>query len=284
MNSAPVMPQPQQLIVTIFGLYCRGDVEGIAIADLITLLEDCGVASSAVRSAVSRMKKRGNLTSSRSDGITTYAPSRHLEEIFQEGDERIFNPRRADADDPWLLAAFSVPESQRHLRHRIRSIFTKWGAGTVVPGVWITPLLHAPRIREELEHEGLLDLVDFFQAQLWEGADLKDRIPLWWDLPALAARYEEFTRAWQPMAESVEDLPLPEAFRLYVALLTQWRQLPYHDPGLPLEYLPQPWPAQGAMELMQRLERALAPGAGQRFTEVVGAAQVSGEASLAATR
>ncbi|MGN6404043.1 MAG: PaaX family transcriptional regulator C-terminal domain-containing protein, partial [Sinomonas sp.] len=102
-------PRNQQLIVTLFGLYARDHEGALPVAGLVRLLGDLGVESAGVRSAVSRLKKRGVLESVKVGGAAAYRLGPGLEEVFHEGDERIFSPRRAAVGDPWLLAAFSVP-------------------------------------------------------------------------------------------------------------------------------------------------------------------------------
>lgn len=268
-----VVPRQQQLIVTLLGLYFTGPGDSIAVADLITLLGGCGVESSAVRSSVSRLKKRGLLVNQRHGRATWYAPSAKMHEVFDEGDERIFHPRRAQVGDPWLVAAFTVPEEKRHLRHRIRTIFTKWGAGSVTPGVWITPGHNRDRIVAELAHEQLTRFVDFFASE-YVGEDVASKVASWWDLPTLAGMYESFVQQWEgAMDEDVSLLSPGDAFCRTLTLMTQWRRLPYLDPGLPLEVLPEPWPAQAAYELMQELHDRWTPLAQQHVDEVTGASR-----------
>lgn len=264
------VPRQQHLIVTVFGIFCRAENAAIAVADLISLLADCGVESSAVRSAVSRLKKRGLLESQRQGRSTVYAPSAALRSVFQEGDAHIFDPPRAALDDRWLLAAFTVPESHRHLRHRIRSIFAKRGAGSVTPGVWIVPSLNTERICAELGHENLLDYVEFFAADYLGPEQLAEKVASWWDLAALAGLYDGFVTNWRPvLQQDVQDSPA-RAFSQYVLLMTQWRRLPYLDPGLPLEALPQPWPAEDASQLMRALHARLGPAARAHVENVTG--------------
>jgi phenylacetic acid degradation operon negative regulatory protein len=50
-----------------------------------------------------------------------------------------------------------------------------------------------------------------------------------------------------------------EAFRLYLPLLTEWRRLPYRDPGLPLALLPDGWKGEEATALFHRLNAVLRP-------------------------
>lgn len=258
-------PRPQQLIVTVFGLYSRARGEGIAIADLIRLLADCGVESSAVRSSVSRLKKQGWLKVSRRGAGAIYSPSAKMLEVLEEGDARIYSPPRATLADRWLLATFSVPESKRNLRHRIRSTFTKWGAGSVTAGVWIAPGHNEARIRAELEADGLVGYVDFFAAR-YLGEDFRDKVAQWWDLPTLGALYNAFERHWRPMLDCPNPTPA-ETFASYVTLMTEWRRLPYLDPGLPLELLPTPWPAQSAADLLTGLHERFAPLARNHYEE-----------------
>jgi phenylacetic acid degradation operon negative regulatory protein len=48
-----------------------------------------------------------------------------------------------------------------------------------------------------------------------------------------------------------------EAFGLYLPMLTEWRRLPYRDPGIPLSLLPQDWNGVAAGELFAALNAAL---------------------------
>jgi phenylacetic acid degradation operon negative regulatory protein len=49
-----------------------------------------------------------------------------------------------------------------------------------------------------------------------------------------------------------------QAFRAYVPMLTQWRRLPYLDPGLPTELLPPDWNAVQARRVFGDLHDLLA--------------------------
>ncbi|OYO25042.1 transcriptional regulator [Enemella dayhoffiae] len=257
------LPRHQQLIVSIFGLYGRANGGSIAVSSLIHLLGDLGAESAAVRSSVSRLKKRGVLTSTRVDGQAAYALVAALQRVFAEGDRRIFNPRRATVDEPWMLAAFTVPESERHLRHRIRTLFTHRGFGSVTPGLWVAPAWLFESTFEELERDGLDGYVDFFSSVALGPVDLAQKVAKWWDLPALSLLYQEFLQKWEPVRERWASGSRAgtdrDAFRDHIPLITQWRRLPYLDPGLPLAYLPDPWPGQAAADLFAGLNQRLAP-------------------------
>ena len=243
------------------------------------MLDDLGVESSGVRSSVSRLKRRGVLESVRQGGVAAYRLAPNLEDVFQEGDRRIFSPRRATAADRWLLIAFSVPESQRHLRHQLRSMLTRMGFGSVTPGLWIAPGNTYEDISHQLERAGLTEYVEFFKAEHLTAGDVKDKVSRWWDLPALESLYAEFIERFAPVLERWESAGAPApgpdadraAFADYVQLLTQWRRLPYLDPGLPEEFLPPGWHGLTAERIFAELHRLLNGPARQHAERLLGA-------------
>ena len=266
--------QLQQLIVTICALHARGDHDSLAVSELIKLLATLDVDEAAARSALSRLKKRGVLLPTRKGGSAAYRLDPQLEDVFEEGDERIFAPRRARPGDRWLLAAFSVPESQRNLRHQLRRVLAGRGFGTVAAGLWIAPEFVHAHLRRELEREGLLEFVEFFAADLLDD-EVARRVAEWWDLDALTALYAGFRAQFAPVLErwgASADGPGPDdearAFADDVLLLTAWRRLPYLDPGLPVEFLPRDWQGIAAERLFSDLHQRLA-GPARRYAETV---------------
>jgi phenylacetic acid degradation operon negative regulatory protein len=68
---------------------------------------------------------------------------------------------------------------------------------------------------------------------------------------------------WEQGAGTDEASPerLRQAFADYVPMVTQWRRLPYMDPGLPERYLPENWSGLAGEELFARLHALLGPKA-----------------------
>jgi phenylacetic acid degradation operon negative regulatory protein len=236
--------QPRHLIVTVYGLYARPDGGWLSVAALIRLLAALGVDEPAVRSAISRLKRRRILESRRQEGSAGYQLSASALAILREGDARIFRRRRATLADGWLLAVFSVPEAERHRRHVLRSELTRLGFGMVAPGVWIVPAHPQDATAETLRRLGLDSYADLFHADHLAFGDPAGKIRRWWDLDSLQRRYESFIGAHEPTLRRWEGSPAGgqrEAFADYVRVLTDWRRLPYLDPGLPAELLPSGW-------------------------------------------
>jgi phenylacetic acid degradation operon negative regulatory protein len=251
--------QPRQLIVTLYGLYAREHGSWLSIAAVVRLMAALGVEEPAVRSSISRLKRRGWLDARRVDGVAGYALTEVAQEILADGDARIFGRRRAEASDGWLLVVFSVPESERDKRHQLRSLLTRLGFGTVAPGVWVAPGHLADEAAEVLDRRGLAGYVELFRGASLALGDVRGHVAHWWDLDQLHDRYAEFLDRQEPVRERLSgDGAAPElAFADYVRLLTDWRRLPYADPGLPLDLLPGDWNGARAADLFLELRDRL---------------------------
>ncbi|WEV24883.1 PaaX family transcriptional regulator [Streptomyces sp. 71268] len=85
---------PRSLIVTYYGAYGRGaggEPETVPVAALIRLLGAVGVDPPSVRSAVSRLKRRGLLVAAKTArGAAGYAPSPDAVQLLDDGDRRIY--------------------------------------------------------------------------------------------------------------------------------------------------------------------------------------------------
>ncbi|GAA4354827.1 PaaX family transcriptional regulator [Angustibacter luteus] len=263
--------QPRALIVTVYGLYARETAGWLAVATLVRLLDGVGVEEPAVRSAISRLKRRGVLAARTRAGVAGYELSPAGRAILAEGDQRIFQRVRATVGEGWLLAVFSVPESERRRRHQLRARLTWLGFGTVSAGVWVAPAHLSAETTEVLERHELTEYVDLFRADHLAFGDLRAEVSQWWQLDGLAAMYEDFTAAFAPVLRRWQRRRTTDdgaAFADYVTALTAWRRLPFLDPGLPLDVLPSKWPGARAGHLFEGLTAALAPAAHRHLAAV----------------
>ncbi|GAA3677556.1 PaaX family transcriptional regulator C-terminal domain-containing protein [Arthrobacter ginkgonis] len=277
----------QQLLVTLYGLYSREPGSALPVATLIGLLGDLGYDAPGVRSAVSRLKSKGILRSTKRGGAAAYELSEDLQRVFAEGDQRIFSERRGDGANEWVLALFSVPETQRHLRHQLRSLLGDLGFGTVAAGVWIASAAVVGRTRELLAERGLDGFVEFFRGDYLfaDATEIRAKVATWWDLDAIDALMAEFLAdfgdaedLWtrlvgdDPATALREATPeiCRDAFRYYIPMLTLWRRLPYRDPNLPLEYLPEGWKEPQARRAFVHTHRLIAPLAARHAQRIIG--------------
>ncbi len=268
---APV--PPRRLIVSVYGLYARERGGALSVSSLVRLLGGLGVDGQAVRSAVSRLKRRGLLEPQKVGGAAGYRLSPALADVLAEGDERIFSRRRAGAGEGWLLVAFSVPESARDQRHQLRSLLIRLGLGTVAPGLWVAPAHLEAEVSHALDRAGLRGYTELFRSRHVAGRPLRETVASWWDLDALAGQYSAFVARQEPVLHAWRDADgEPEqAFADFVTLVTVWRRLPYLDPGLPLEALPESWVGDRAEELFGDLRARLAGPAREHVSSVLDA-------------
>jgi phenylacetic acid degradation operon negative regulatory protein len=265
--------QPRALIVTIYGLYAREAGGWLSVAALIRLMATVGVEEPAVRSSISRLKRRGILVAEKVGGVAGYALSEQARAILLEGDRRIFERPRAAADDGWLLAVFSVPESERDKRHQLRSRLAWLGFGTVASGVWIAPVHVEPEARDVLVSSGLSEYVDLFRAEYVAFHPERHEVASWWDLDGLERMYEEFVAEHGPVLARWRRRRRTDdavAFADYVQVLTHWRRLPYLDPGLPAELLPDRWRGSQAADIFFELSERLSAAAHRHVEAVTG--------------
>ncbi|MFF5564005.1 PaaX family transcriptional regulator C-terminal domain-containing protein [Streptomyces sp. NPDC012623] len=253
---------PRSLIVTLYGAYGRApDGVPLAVAELIRLLGALGVDAPSVRSSVSRLKRRGLLVAERTErGSAGYVLSAQARQLLDDGDRRIYASAPPRLADGWVLAVFTVPESERHKRHLLRSRLARLGFGTAAPGVWIAPA----RLREETVHMlRRLELdayVELFGGEYLGFGATAEAVARWWDLATIAGRYEEFLAVHEPVLRGWEggrEGSPQDAYRDYLLALDSWRLLPYADPGLPAELLPPDWPGERSAEVFARLHARL---------------------------
>jgi phenylacetic acid degradation operon negative regulatory protein len=254
--------RPKSLILDLFGRY-SAQVQGwLAVSDLVELMGLLGVDEQAVRSAVSRMTRRGLLRQEVRDHVRGYATTPAADDLFADGDRHIYTSMEpARADDGWTLLSFSMPESERDKRHVLRSRLMWLGMGNLSSGLWIGPRRVLPDAVATVKSLGFEEFVDVFSASFEGMGDVTELVRRSWDLPALAELYSQFIAHHRPELERIRRTRRPiepqEAFVVYTLALHEWRKFPYLDPGLPVELLPRPWPGRVAAELFHDLRGRL---------------------------
>jgi phenylacetic acid degradation operon negative regulatory protein len=256
--------RPSSFILDIYGSFARrGLGSWIAVAHLIRLMGDLGIDEQSVRSAASRMKRRGLLETAKRGRLSGYALSEEAVRIIEEGDRRIYGAQEpADLAEGWALAVFSVPEVERRKRHLLRSRLEWLGFGNPAPGVWIAPRRLFPDAQRMIERLELTRYVHLFEASYRGFDDVGVMVARAWDLRRLDSLYQAFIADREPVVERWLDPRTAgderQAFVDYIMAVHQWRKFPYLDPGLPAEVLPPEWAGRRAaaifFDLVRRLE------------------------------
>lgn len=250
---------PRQLILTLYGLYAREEHNWLSVNSVVKLLGDLGIDSAGVRSSISRLKRRGVLHSMRAENAAGYALSEEAVAVLREGDVRIFSRKRAVESDGFVMVVYSIPETEREKRHQLRATLTQMGFGTKANGVWVAPWHLYAEVAGTLERLEMQPYVDLFRARHEAFGSLRDKVAQWWELSSIDSAYADFIDShkdarerWKTSTDGART-----AFELYVPMLTEWRRLPYLDPGLPLSLLPKAWNGVKAADLFTDLDALL---------------------------
>lgn len=274
-GTRPDARRPKDLVFTLFGEYLLGRADSVWVGSLIALLSPFGLNEGAVRTVLSRMARKGWLTATRIGRHSFYALTPRGRRLLEEGQARIFHPRRADAwDGRWLVLAYSIPEDDRRLRDRLRDRLAWLGFGSIGNGLWISPHDVSREVGELASSLGLGDRYVCFSARRVSGEPLEDLVARCWDLQALDRRYRDFMARWGPaLAATVETPPDPErSFTLRFDLIHEYRAFPALDPGLPSALLPDPWPGDLAADTFRRLHDAVVGPADEHVSRVLATA------------
>ncbi|GGF57226.1 PaaX family transcriptional regulator [Marmoricola endophyticus] len=238
----------RSLLLTVLGEFVlpRGEpVWTSTILDALALLE---VEQRAARQALARTGAEGLLDSARHGRRTSWSLTAQGRELLTEGTSRIYGFMREPRawDGRWLVLTVSIPESQRKLRHRLRTRLTWLGLGSPSSGLWVTP--DAEQSEAVAEVVASLGLVEQSFAWLGPTSGVGDEARLVgaaWDLADVEKRYLEFLDTFE-----VRDTTSPaDALAAQVALVQDWRRFPFLDPALPHELLDHDWPGPRAAEL-----------------------------------
>lgn len=287
--------RPRSLIVSFFGAHGRRIGGWVSVSGLIGLMGGLDVDPPAVRSAVSRLKRRGLLEAERRGGTAGYRLSEEGVRILADGDRRIFDRRPADLADGWVLVVFSIPESERGKRHLLRARLAWLGFGTTAAGVWIAPAHLAGEARRALDELGVSRYAQLFSGHRLGFGELSDAVADWWDLDALQEMYQGFLDEYEPVlarwravlhgaaahggerraeraegAEGAEGTDPAPAFADHLRAVDAWRRMPFLDPGLPPEVLPAEWSGVRAARLFGDLHALLREPALRHVEAVAG--------------
>jgi phenylacetic acid degradation operon negative regulatory protein len=256
LDDADIRPgSATSLLRTIIGCYLRRLGGWISSAALMELMTTVGVNQTGTRTAILRVRSKGILTTEVRDGRAGYALEPAALPRLARGDRRIYSPRAMNVSDRWCLISYSLPESQRQLRHQLRRRLSWIGCGTVSAALWICPEYLTREVEDILtDLEVGEEAVIFLASEPRLDGGLERAVAQWWDLPAIAARHQEFLSAYGSVADSLTPR---EAFASWMGCLDAWRVIPYVDPGLPLAWLPADWPGNRSIPLFADLRKRL---------------------------
>jgi phenylacetic acid degradation operon negative regulatory protein len=264
-------PRSKSLVMTIFGdsIVPHGGV--VWLGSLIGLLAPFGVNDRLLRTSVFRLAQEGWLGSHRDGRRSSYAIVADAVARFTRAQRRIYAPLPVHWDGNWTLVM-----SGNNLSAAERSVLRKellWeGYGVISAGVFAHPAATPETLDELLARTGTRGKLFICHAAEMPGArngrPLREMVAEGWDLSGVIQGYEQFIAQFQPLLALLRagQQPAPEqAFVIRTLLIHAYRRVQLHDPQLPVELLPEPWPGAAAYELARELYRLVYAGAEQHI-------------------
>ena len=246
------------------------------VGSLIELLGSLGWTPAATRTVLSRMTRKGWLGVLSNGRRGWYALSARGRKLLQEGEARIYHPPRGELWDGWWhLLSYSIPESQRSQRDRLRLRLQWLGFGQLGNGLWISPHALHSEVTELANSLRVSGHIEVFRAKHIGYSSSEELVAYCWDLSSINRRYRTFlarheagyARARERVAK--RRLSPRDAFVRRFRLVHSYRVFPMLDPYLPDELLPGDWAGYAAAELFERYHDLLTEPAESFVTEAL---------------
>lgn len=231
----------RSLLLTVLGEFVYPRHRPVWTGVLVDALGQLGVEEKSARQALARTAAEGLLEPDRHGRRVQWTITEHGTRLLEEGTRRIYGFMRGQRpwDGRWLVLNVAIPETQRRLRHRLRTRLTWAGMGSPAPGLWVVP-----DAGKEAEIEAIVaELGVGAHAYAWAGqatgfADQQRLVAEAWSLDEVEDRYARFIERFGNMAPSDPA----EGFVQQVLLVQEWRRFPFLDPALPAALLDHDWP------------------------------------------
>jgi len=257
----------RSVLLTVLGEFVHPRGTPVWTATLVAGLAALGVEEKSARQAIARSAADGMLESEKSGRRVSWRITQPGTRLLAEGTRRIygFMSEARPWDGGWLVVSVAIPETQRQLRHKLRTRLTWLGMGSPSPGIWILP-----DVNKVADVAAVIDELDLNpRAFAWTGklasigepdALIEDA----WSLDDVEQRYEEFLATFGKVRATT---PL-QAFQAQMGLVQAWRRFPFLDPALPRELLDHKWPGPRAAKLFHRRHDEWHGAAQQYWTDL----------------
>lgn len=260
--------RPQALVLTLLGRHVLDRDVAVSTGTFLDVLDRLDVSTDAARSTLTRMVRRGFLERHRVGRRTYFSLTDGARRLLTEGKARIFSePVVTSAPaDTWTLLSFSLPESRRKERHRLRVGLAWRGFGLLRDGLWLAA--GKVDVSELVDQLGLNGVVHSFVGCPLEPTDLTEVVRQSWDLDSIRGHYDAFLQRWDAL------VPVPDArddLARQLLLITDWRYVLREDPHVPLTYLPEDWPSPHAERVFTTLHQRYSGPAEAIFTSILDA-------------
>ena len=256
-------PRSKSLVVTIFGDAIVPHGGMVWLGSLIELLAPFGVNDRLLRTSVFRLAQEGWLGAQRDGRRASYAITPDAMARFVHAYRRIYAPPNVHWDGSWTLVLNGDGALNAAERASVRKELLWEGYSVIAPGIMGHPAADGPALDELLKRLGVAGRLFVVQGKSMRqvaARPLSDLVAAGWDVAGVAAGYNRFIAQFEPLLAALRagaadgSALAPEAaFVVRTLLIHAYRRVQLHDPQLPVELLPTPWPGALAYELARQV-------------------------------
>jgi phenylacetic acid degradation operon negative regulatory protein len=257
----------RSVLLTVLGELVLPTRQPVWTASLLYVLEGMGVDEPAARRSIARAAEAGWIRAEKHGRQVRWSLAEPLIEAIGDVTRRVKSlttPERG-WDGRCLMLQIMVPGEAKAARRPLNRQLGWIGFGNPMPGLWISP--HVDRLTEVQRLIRDLDLRDTTVAFIGtiEDVGLTDAeiVGRAWDLEEVTARYTRLLNTFTRLKPEPGD----EILFSLLALVHEWRELPYMDPQLPNDLLPD-WIGRQAVDTLAGLHRLWADAAHERWREI----------------
>jgi phenylacetic acid degradation operon negative regulatory protein len=268
-------PRSKSLVMTIFGDAIAPHGARLWLGSLIELVGPMGATDRLVRTSVFRLAQEGWLVANREGRRSSYALLPEARPRFERANRRIYAPPGLDWDGRWTIVMAPNGSIDAALRAAVRKELEWEGYAMLAPGLLAHPAADADTLAEVLNRiagTGKIFVCSAAELPASGSRPLGELVAEAWDLTAVVADYRRFIAEFTPLLATLREeaaISPQAAFVVRSLLIHAYRRVQLHDPMLPLELLPQPWPGSEAYALAQAIYRLTWEGAEQHLMDVL---------------
>jgi len=278
-------PRSKSLVMTVIGDAIAPHGGSAWLGSLIALLAPFGVTDRLLRTSVFRLAQEGWLVAKRDGRRSLYAVEAQALPRLERANKRIYAAPGLHWDGRWTLLLAPNGSIDAALRTALRKELEWEGFAMLAPGVLAHPAPNLDSLGDILARTGAAGKLFICASSALPGAasrPLRELVDDGWDLRPEIASYRVFLAAFAPLLAMLENegAPAPAAaFAIRTLLIHAYRRVQLHDPMLPVELLPDPWPGSDAYALAGAIYRLVAGAAEEHVLAVLRAEEPAAPAA-----
>jgi phenylacetic acid degradation operon negative regulatory protein len=257
-------PRSKSLVMTVIGDAIAPHGGYAWLGSLIELLAPFGVTDRLLRTSVFRLAQEGWLVAKRDGRRSLYAIEGQALPRLERANGRIYAAPGLHWDGHWTFVMAPNGSIDAPLRAALRKELEWEGFAMLAPGVVAHPAPNLDSLGEILARTGAAGKVFICASTQLPGAasrPLRELVDDAWDLRPEIASYRQFIATFTPLLAVLQRDGAPDpatAFAARALLIHAYRRVQLHDPMLPVELLPDPWPGTDAYALASAIYHLVA--------------------------